>query len=275
MEFSVLMSVYIKEKPWNLDQALKSVINQTIAPNEIILVEDGPLTLELKDIIDRYKKNKIDFNIIKLQKNLGLGRALEIGLTKCKYEIVARMDSDDICIRNRFEKELKYFSDDYNYDVVGSNIYEFEDDISNIVSIKKLSENNEEIIKYSKLRNPLNHPTVMFKKSSVIKAGSYKDFPGFEDYYLWGRMIRNDNRFYNIQEPLLYFRRNSSTFCRRGGFTYLKSEYRLFFAFLEMGIVNRQQFIKSIVYRTIIRIIPNNLRSIIYSKFLREDYKKI
>lgn len=270
MKFSVLMSLYCKENPIHLEKCIHSILRQTLLPSEIIIVKDGKLTKELDCIIEKFKnENPCLFNIIELEENKGLGIALAIGLEKCKYDIIARMDTDDICREDRFEKQMNIFKNDYSLDVVGSYISEFENDISKPISLRKVPINHKDICDYAKKRNPMNHMTVMYKKSSVIKSGNYKPFLWNEDYYLWVRMIVNKNKFYNIPESLVHARTGASMFERRGSLAYAKKDIELQREFYKIGFINLSLCIKNCVVRSIIRIIPNKLRRVVYLNFLR------
>lgn len=270
MKISVLMSIYFKENPEFLEEALESVLKQTYMPEELLIVKDGPLTKELDDIIDRYKNKYPNlFTIIALEKNQGLGIALCEGVKLCRNNIIARMDSDDICQNDRFEKQIKYLLNNKNTDIIGSYIREFEGNVENIISSRKVPVSEVEIKEYVKKRNPFNHMTVMFKKESVIKAGNYKDFKWNEDYYLWARMINNGCIGHNIPEYLVYARTGDAMFERRGGAEYAKIELELQKEYLNMGIINRKEYCKNIICRTTARLVPNNIRRIIYLKFLR------
>lgn len=269
--FSVLMPVYIKEKPEYFDRALKSVLEeQLLKPAEVVIVEDGPITIELKNIIDKYKRDYP--NIIKsviLNENKGLGNALNIGLKATSFDIVARMDADDISLPERFERQYSFFLAN-KYDVVGTNILEFETNEYNIVGQKKVPENHSDILKYAKFRSPINHPTVMFNKKAVLESGSYEKMPGFEDYYLWVKMLKKGYQFYNIQEPLLKFRTGKETIKRRGGLEYFKNEKALFKKFVEIEFLNYFQYLLSLSMRFPVRIAPKNFRMFFYKKFLRD-----
>lgn len=270
-DFSVLMSIYIKEKAEYLDRALRSIlVEQTLKPKEIVIIEDGPITIDLINILDKYKNEYP--NIIKsvvLNENKGLGDALNIGLEATSYDIVARMDADDISLPERFEKQYRFFVSN-KYDVVGTNVLEFETNEDNIVGFKKVPENHSNILKYAKLRNPINHPSVMFNKKAVLECGSYEKMPGFEDYYLWVRMLKKGYRFYNIQEPLLKFRTGKETIKRRGGLEYFKDEKAFFKKLLEIEFLNHFQYFTSLSIRFPFRIVPENFRLFVYKKFLRE-----
>jgi glycoside transferase family 2 len=273
-EFSVLLSVYYHETVENIQQALQSIINQTVSPYEIILIKDGPLSKELDSIIEEYSYKHDFIKIIYLPKNVGLGKALNKGLEFCTCDIIARMDTDDIAKPNRFERQLQIFENNPDLDLVGAWIDEFEGNIENILSIRKVPEYHLDIYKFAKRRSPINHPVAMFKKSAVLAVGGYKHFPLFEDYYLWVRMLMNNAIFYNIQESLLYFRYSSDVIKRRGGWNYAINEYKLQKEFRNIGFINNIEFIENILIRFIPRILPNTLRSIIY-KIIRKKRQKI
>ncbi len=267
MQFSLLMSIYYKEKPEYFDRTMQSIYNeQTIKPNEIILVEDGVLTEELYNVIELWVE-KLDgtLKIIQLEYNVGLGKALSIGLSRCSNELVARMDTDDIAHCNRFEKQLAIFQNK-DVDICGSWISEFELDENGIVSYRKVPEYHSELIKFAKKRNPLNHPSVMYKKSAVQDAGGYKDIPGFEDYYLWVRMIQKGTRLYNIQEDLVNMRAGYSQLERRGGIKYAINEINFQKELLKLKFITIPEFIKNVTIRFIARILPKYALKKIYSK---------
>lgn len=268
--FSVLLSLYNKENPVFLKQSLDSICQQKVIPPEIVLVLDGPLSVELNNVVEEYKKKYSEFKIIALSKNHGLGKALNEGLKHCSYDIVARMDTDDIAKPDRFCKQIQIFQECPDVDVVGAWIDEFEVDPSNIVSTRKLPKNHCDIFQYAKSRCPVNHPVVMFKKQSVLDAGGYQHFPLFEDYFLWVRMLLNGAKFYNIQESLLYFRCSSDMYRRRGGWKYAIDECRFQNTIRQMGFINSQTCLKNICIRFTTRILPNCLRTILYKKALRK-----
>ena len=270
MHFSVLFSLYYKENPIFFRQSLCSILSQTILPDEIVLVLDGPLPEELNCVVQELQQ-KIPFLIVvPLLVNQGLGKALNEGLKHCRNELVARMDADDIARSNRFEKQLKVFHEHPEIDVCGAWIEEFEGNISHIVSVRKLPEEHEEIFSFAKKRNPINHPVVMFRKKAVLAAGGYQHFSLFEDYYLWVRMLMNGARFYNIQESLLFFRFSSAMFKRRGGWKYAMDEFRFQSLLRRKGFITWPVCIKNIGIRFVTRLMPNTLRSWTYKTLLRK-----
>lgn len=270
MKFSVLMSIYFKEKSSNFNRAMQSIWDeQSIKPSEIVLVEDGKLTDELYSSIKSWKiKLKDVLRIVKLKENLGLGDALAIGLKECKFELIARMDTDDISLPNRFKKQIQVFKKYPKIDICSGWISEFECDETNIYAYRKLPEFHESIIKFSKLRSPLNHVTVMFKKIAVLKAGNYQKMLLIEDYYLWIRMILNGSKFYNIQEVLVNVRAGKDQLLRRQGFKYALNELKVSYLFYKMGFLNLYEFIRNAMLKFSVRIMPKFILKFVY-KFLR------
>lgn len=270
MKFSVLLSVYHKENPSYLRQSLESIENQTRQPDEIIMVKDGPLTDELESVLAEFEKRLSNLKTVSLSRNSGLGIALNEGLKHCSYDLVARMDTDDICKPDRFEKQIAVFELHPEYDLVSAWIEEFVDTTDNIRSVRALPELPEQIYEYGRKRCPVNHPVTMFRKSSVMHAGGYQHFPYLEDYYLWARMLVSGARFYNIQESLLYFRSSDDVFKRRGGWQYAVTEVRFMWRLYRIGYVGLLRTLLNIVIRFTVRIVPNSFRSWIYNRLLRK-----
>ncbi len=272
-KYSVLMSVYKNEKAEYFRVAMDSMINQTVRPDEIVLVEDGPLTNELYSVIDEYKMKFPEFfNIVINEQNLGLGRALNRGLAVCKNELVARMDTDDISLPDRCERQLHEFERNLELDIVGGDISEFTDDPSQIVAYRRVPESNEEIREYIKTRCPLNHVTVMFKKTSVQRAGGYLDCFWNEDYYLWIRMYLDGAVFMNTGTVAVNVRVGRDMYNRRGGKKYFESEKCLQQYMLENEIITKSLYRKNVMKRWIVqRLLPNSLRGWVFRTFARKD----
>lgn len=268
--FSVLLSVYRKEQPAYLRQSLDSIFTQTLLPDEVVLVKDGPLTDTLDEVVEEYCRKYPVIKVVPLSENQGLGRALNEGLKHCSYDLVARMDTDDVAKSERFEKQIAVFCAHPEVDVVGAWIDEFEGNIRNVISVRKLPEKHLDIRVFARKRNPVNHPVVMFRKNAVLAAGGYIHFPLFEDYYLWVRMLLNGARFYNIPESLLYFRFSPDMFKRRGGWKYARDEFRFQRKLLGMNFITCFQFMQNVSIRFVSRIIPNRLRTVLYKKILRK-----
>lgn len=267
--YSVLISLYSKERPDYLRLSLESIFHQSLPPNEVILVEDGPLTNELYAVLDEYECSYSQLKRIPLAINGGLGKALNEGLKHCSNELVARMDSDDVCFPNRFEKQVKFMTENPDIDISGTWIEEFENDIENKVSIRKVPITHEEIARYIGKRNPLNHPSVIFRKEAVLKAGSYQSFLLFEDWYLWARMMVNGCRFANIPECLLHFRTSLDVMSRRGGMKYAKSSFRFQKELHRLGLISGFDAVKNGIMRGVVYLLPNRLRALVYFKLLR------
>lgn len=265
------MSVYYKEKAIYLKQAIESIQTQTYPTNDFVLVCDGPLIEEL-DLVIENKKMELGkiFNVVRLDKNSGLGNALNEGIKHCKNELIARMDSDDISYPNRCEKQMFIFNNNPNISICSGTVEEFSTEPNIVDSKRVLPETNPEIIEFAKKRNPFNHPCVMYKKSSVLAAGSYRDFYLLEDYYLWIRMLIAGNQGYNIQESLLHMRAGTDMYLRRAGWKYGMSQLKLFEFMKEQGFINKGQFIKSSIIRTGSSIAPNFIRKFMFERILRK-----
>jgi glycosyltransferase involved in cell wall biosynthesis len=271
MNFSVLMSVYKNDNPQFLQEAINSILRQTLVPAEIVIIIDGKVPEEIETVLDKYK-NKYGglFNIIQLKQNVGLALALRTGVLNCKYDLVARMDHDDICREDRFEKEIARFIENDDISMVGSYAAEFYDDVKQIISIRKVPLGFDEVKKFARKRNPMNHMTVVFKKKAVLDCGNYKEFLLNEDYYTWVRMIVNGHKIINIPEPLVYARTGPDMYKRRGGIKYAKRDYLLEKEFYNMGFITFYEMIVNMAVRIPVRLMPNKLRELIYLKYLRK-----
>lgn len=275
MKFSVLMSVYKNDKPEYLKESLDSIINQTVKPNEIVLVIDGPIPEDIENTIKEYEKKESIFKILRIKENSGLGNALREGLKECSYELVARMDADDICNLDRFEKQLKEFEKDPELSVIGGYIEEFIDIVDNKVSIREVPLKEEDVRKYIKSRCPLNHMTVMFKKEDVERCGSYMEWHYNEDYYLWLRMFLNNCKIRNIGEVLVHARVGKEMYQRRGGFPYFKQGLEIQKFMLKNKIIHLPRFIYNLIVRFVVQVLcPNSVRAFIYKKFIRKENSK-
>ncbi len=270
-KFSVLIPVYIKENPRYLFESLESLIHQTLLPNEIVLVEDGALTNELYDIIDTFtNKYKELFTIVKIAKNSGMGVAMNTGLKVCKYEWVARMDSDDVCVNTRFEQQIDFLKKNPSIDVIGSNIEEFVNSVGDLNQRRTVPEKHEEILHFSKFRNPMNHMTVIFKKSKALAVGGYWHHRVLEDYHLWFMMLNSNCVFYNLQEALVYARIGNNMLGRRKGWSYLKMEFKFFYKMKRSAFITNVQMYKAISSRVIMKILPSKILLVAYRLILRK-----
>ena len=269
--FSVLMSVYIREQATLLDRALQSIlVNQSVKPSELVLVEDGPLTDGLYHVIDKYKQIFPELVSVKLPQNGGLGNALNAGLKQCRYEWIARMDSDDISLPTRFEKQLEYLETHPDTDVLGCALGEFEDNEHKVMSIKACPVSVDSYIKF---RSPVNHPTVSFRKSSVQSAGGYQHCHFMEDYHLWIRMYAMGMHITSLQDVLYLFKMDQNTLKRRGGWKYVISELEIQQLLRQQHIISPVRYVANISIRCGGKLIPGNIRSGLYKTFFRNRPK--
>lgn len=269
--FSVLMSVYAKENPEHLRQALESNLKQTVVPDELVLVCDGPLTDELDKVIADFKTIYPEhLQIYRLQENRGLGEALNYGLEKCRYDWVARSDSDDICAPDRFEILMDYVNTHPNIDILGSYIDEFNSDYQNPVHKKQLPLEHDAIVELAKFRNPMNHMAVMFKKETIEKIGSYQHLPYVEDYYLWIRAIQSGAKLANVDQYLVHARIGNGMMKRRSNIEYIKSWKRLNQYMVEhkmISVVTQQRnmlAVRAFIY------MPVKMKELVYKYILRK-----
>jgi glycosyltransferase involved in cell wall biosynthesis len=268
--FSVLIPVYRMETPDFLKKSLDSLANQKLPPTEIVLVKDGPLTKELDGVVDFFSsENPGLLKTVSLEKNYGLGVALAKGLVQCTHELVARMDADDISSPDRFEKQIAYLCDHPEVDVVGSSTEEFMNKPGDSAILKRVPEYPNEIYSAAKMRNPMNHMTVLFRKVSVLRAGNYTPMPYFEDYLLWVRMLRMGAKFYNIQTPLVMARVGNNMIAKRHGLQYAAYEFSFFRKMYELKFISKIQFLRAIFLRIPARFLPKGLLTYAYKIFLR------
>lgn len=270
MDFSVSMSVYGKDNPQYFSLALESVFNQTVKPTEVVLVVDGPIPNETSQIIKTMQQQYQCFKVIYLEKNMGHGISRRTGLDNCSCELVAIMDSDDISVGDRFEKEIRCFEEDKELSIVGGNVKEFENEVTNVIGIRKVPAEDREIKRYMKSRCPFSQMTVMFKKSHIINVGGFLDWYCNEDYYLWIRMALAGYKFKNLQENLVYVRMDRNSYLRRGGMKYFKSEAALQIFMYKNNVIGFVRLVFNIAIRLFVQIlIPNRVRRWLFNKLFR------
>ncbi len=269
--FSIAISVYKNDNPDFFDRALESITDkQTVKPNEIVLVIDGPVPDKTNVVIEKYS-SRYNFKIIRLETNGGLGNALRIATENCSNELVARMDSDDVAVENRFEQQLDFLIHNPRIDVVGGNISEFIDNESNVISYRIVPNSDAEIKRYAKKRCPFNHMTVMFKKTTVLRAGGYLEWHFNEDYYLWLRMILINAVFANIKSNLVNVRTGYEQIARRGGKYYFQSEIKLQKYMKKVKIIGHFTYFFNCLKRFIIQILmTKKMRAFVYKKIARK-----
>ncbi len=268
------MSVYIKEHPEYLDKCLESVYNQSAKADEWVIVHDGPITDELQEVIDKYKTyDGVEINEVLLEQNQGLGIALSHGVTACRNELIARMDTDDIAVPDRFELQLAEFENHPELDICGGQIVEFETDPSEIIAERRVPLTHDEIYEYQKKRSAFNHMTVMFKKSKVLEAGNYKHCPLMEDDMLWVDMLQSGAVCANIDKTLCYVRTNADMIARRGGLKYYKKYKSGRKMIYKTGFISRGQYIKTNLIQFAVCVMPKWLRKKVFFKMLHKKKK--
>lgn len=271
-KFSVAMSVYKNDSPEYFEIALESITTkQTVKPEEIVLIVDGPVPEQINSVISKFDMLYPNmFQVIRLEKNGGLGNALKLAVEAAKNELIARMDSDDIAIPTRFEEQLAIFNQNQELDIVGGDITEFVGDPDNIVGNRIVPHKDYEIKTYMKKRCAMNHVTVMYKKSAVLNVGNYIDWFWNEDYYLWIRMQQYGCNFANTGTVLVNVRTGTEMYQRRGGKKYFQSEKGLQNYMLKHGMINKTTYCMNVLKRWIVQIaLPNSVRGWVFRTFAR------
>lgn len=269
--FSVCMSVYRNDNADDFLTAIRSINNQSVQPKEIVLVVDGPIPEAVENAICMSKDEIPIMKVIRLEKNMGHATARQTGLDAATNNLIAVMDSDDIAVSNRFEKQLEVFKQHPEVSVVGGIINEFIESPDNVVGTRLVPEKDEDIKSYLRSRCPMNLVTVMLKKDDVMKVGGYLDWYCEEDYYLWIRLAQNGYKFYNIQDNLVNVRVGEEMYQRRGGWKYFKSEAKLQRYMLKHNVISLPKFIYNVLLRFIVQVMmPNSVRGWVFRTFARK-----
>ena len=267
---SVLMSVYVKEKPEYLKAAMDSILAQTYPVDEIMLIEDGPLTEPLYNLIRDYQEKYPSLiRTFAFEENRQLGRALAKGVELCSNELIARMDTDDIAEPDRIKKQVAYMEAHPEVHVLGGSIREFNDE-GTIDRVKYMPLTQEEIYRYAKLRNPLNHMTVMYRRSAILEIGNYQHFPFLEDYSLWSRMLTKGYQIRNLEDVLVRARTSMALVRRRSGWDYFKTFSRLRKLQHELGLTNTLEYLKAMAGTFLMIMQPGFVKELAYKKVLRK-----
>lgn len=271
-KFSVLMSVYKNDRPEDLSEAVESIYSrQLVQPNEIILIVDGPVPEELDMQIGRLQQNIPCLRVHKLSENKGLGNALQIGTELCSNDIIARMDSDDIALPERFREQITFLHNNPLVDIVGGQINEFIGTTDNIVGKREVPLSHLKLARYARSRCPFNHMTVMFRKKAVMNAGNYIPWHFNEDYYLWIRMLEHSAVFANLSQTLVNVRVNSAMYARRGGWKYFKSEKRIQDYMYRHRLIGFPQYFINVLIRFAVQVaMPNSVRQLVFQKIIRK-----
>ena len=272
MDYSVLMTVYKKDNSEYFSKSIMSMVEQTKIPDEIVIVKDGPITEELQTVIDKIDgKYPNLIRQVSLPKNVGLGLALNEGIKHCKNELLARMDSDDISLPIRCEKQVAEFEKNPKLDIVGCPVIEFVGKPDNKVGRRCVPLDNSSIYKYAKKRDPFNHPTVMFRKSAVERVGGYGDLRKNQDTDLWIKMLSNGAVCKNLREPLLKFRFDESTYKKRKNWLNTKLLIEIRWKAFRTGFCSIFDFLEVSIMQIAIFLLPIGFQKIIYKRFLRSN----
>lgn len=267
--YSVLMSVYGKDMPEHFNVSIESMLNQTVPPEQFVLVVDGPVPEEVNIIIDKYRNNEEVFTVVSLEKNEGLANALNVGLSYCRNNLVARMDADDISLPERCEEELKLFDSFSDLTVCGCNIDEFYDNECNVRTSRNVPASYEEIIKFARRRQPFNHPTVIYKKDIVLKCGGYPKLRRKEDFDLFSRIISEGYYVKNVPKSLYLYRANENNYKRRKSWENIVNAWYVYKRHLKRKGCNIFDFITICLGEFSFFILPYSLMKILSDKILR------
>ena len=267
-EFSLLLCTYKNDNPQHIRECLDSIIAGTVHPSEMIIVKDGPLTAELDEVISN-TNFPFETNIISLPTHQTQGIARREGVAAAKNDWIALMDSDDVCLPNRFEKQIAEIRRNPKIDIIGGQIAEFSITQSQVHALRQVPIHHEEILAFARIRNPFNAMAVMFKKDLALKSDNFRYFPGFEDYDLWVRMIKNGATCQNCEDVIVHVRTGYGMYSRRRGIGYIKNEWRMQRQLRNLGFITRFIFIKNIFIRIPVRLFPKPMLESIYIKFLR------
>jgi glycosyltransferase involved in cell wall biosynthesis len=264
--FSLLLPVYARDHAAYLERSLRSAVaEQTRPPDEVVLVQDGPVGADLRRVIDRFRAEAVvPVTVVDLQHNRGLGRALDAGLAACRYDIVARQDADDISLPQRFATLVPLV--EAGDDLVGSGLLEFGTDETDVVGRRTPPTAPDEIARYARFHSPFNHPSVVYRRSAVLAVGGYQDLPLLEDYWLFVRMIHTGARVRNVAEPLVLYRVGSGAFARRGGSRLLRSEVELQRRMHRLGFTTTAEYARNLLVRGGYRLVPERARRTAYRR---------
>lgn len=266
--FSVLLPVYAGDEAAHFDRALQSIADQTLAPTQLVVVEDGPVGDAVTEVVDAFTA-RAAFPVVRvrLETNVGLAEALNHGLAACSHEIVARMDADDVSIPERFARQIPLVAD--GLDLLGSGLYEWEltdTGQENVVGRRVPPTDADSIRRAMPFRDPFNHPTVVYRKSAVLRAGGYSSVGTMEDYLLFARMVAAGARVANLPDALVGYRVSSGAYDRRGGVRLLRTELQLQREFRASGITTRAQYLRNVIVRGGYRIVPVWARRPLYRR---------
>ncbi|WP_127573975.1 glycosyltransferase [Georgenia faecalis] len=269
--FSVLLPVYAGDDPRFFRRAVVSATaEQDLRPDELVVVQDGPVPQALAAVVAEIETGEptggVPVRLVRLPRNVGLARALEAGLAACRYEVVARVDADDVSLPARFARQVPLVA--AGLDLLGSAIAEFADDESRPGVVRALPTDPDEIARTARFRDPFNHPSVVYRRSAVAAAGGYQHLPLMEDYLLFARMIAGGARVANLPDALVLYRVGAGAYARRGGLRLLRSELALQRELRRSGFTTPAQAARNVVVRGGYRLVPERLRRLAYRRMV-------
>lgn len=272
--FSLLLPVYARDDPAQLTRAFRSAVDeQTLRPTEAVIVRDGPVPEELEAVLaELVATSPVPAKVVALPENRGLADALMHGLDACAHDVVARMDADDIALPERFAKQLALL--DTGFDLVGSGLYEFEDDEAVTIGVRTPPTGEAHIKRYVRFHDPFSHPTVVYRREAVRRAGGYVPVGLMEDYWLFARMLATGARAENIPEPLVKYRVGAGAYKRRGGVRQLQAELRLQRLMRRAGITTPAETVRNVLVRGGYRLVPEALRKVAYRTLLQRGFRR-
>ena len=274
LAFSLLLPVYGRDDPTQLERAFHSAVQeQTRRPDEVVVVRDGPVPEALQATLDRLvAESPVPARLVPLPQNVGLAEALTAGLAACAHDVVARMDADDIALPERFAKQLPVI--EAGADVVGSGLYEFADDEAVTLGVRTPPVGAEHIRSYARFHDPFNHPTVVYRRAAVAKAGGYVAVGLMEDYWLFARMLASGAAPANLAEPLVKYRVGAGAYARRGGVAQLRAEIRLQRLMRAARITSPAEAVRNVVVRGGYRLVPVAVRRVLYRALLQRGFRR-
>lgn len=269
-QYSVLIPVYNGTNAVHFDEALRSIFLQTATPTQVVITLDGPVSRAHERVVERYRNLLPDkVTVLRSRRRVGLSAALNAGLNVCRYQYVARMDADDYAHPKRIEYQLAYLHKHPEVDILGTNVIEYDDTLSVKLAYRKTPRHYS--IRHSIMyRSPLNHPTVVMRRSAVMKLGGYRNIMYFEDYDLWVRCYLSGYTLDTLQYPLVAMRSGASIGLRRGGLEYAWCALLFQWRLVMCGLFGWHVFICNTLVRTVVALAPTQVRSLFYKMFLRQ-----
>lgn len=271
--FSLLLPVYENDDPAQFTRAFSSSVQaQTLPPAEVVLVQDGPVPDALATAIDEaVAAAPVPVNHVRIEERGGLANALTTGLAACSHDIVARMDADDVSLSTRFERQIHRLEE--GLDLVGTGMFEFADDTSAVIGRRTPPTGADTIARYARFHDPFNHPTVMYRRAAVDRAGGYEDIGLMEDYWLFARMIHTGARVDNLPDALVMYRVGAGAYSRRGGSQQFQAELSLQRSLRATGFTTRVQFVRNVVVRGLYRFVPVGIRTVLYRRLIARGFQ--